>query len=179
MTIREATTEDVAAIQRVAEDSWEADYPNIMSRESLDEGVHDWYSTDRIRDSLFWSTTIMLVAEVDEEFVGFGHGDLIPEDEIGHILRVYVSPDARRRGIGGELLEAVCQRLFDEGASRIKATALASNELGDEFYRTFGFDPVGTEKVEIGGETYQETTYDLREEAMVSLASASVMNRDR
>ena len=61
MSIREATTEDVEAIQRVAEDSWAADYPGVMSRESLDEGVHDWYSTDRIRDSLSWSTSIMLV----------------------------------------------------------------------------------------------------------------------
>ena len=172
MTIREATTEDVEAIQRVAEDSWEADYPNVMSRESLDEGVHDWYSMNRIRDSLSWSTSIMLVSEVNEEIVGFAHADLIPEDEIGHVLRIYVSPDARRDGIGGELLEAVCQRLFDEGASRIKATTLASNDLGDEFYRRFGFESVGTEEIEISGETYQETTYALREEAMVSLASA-------
>lgn len=54
--------------------------------------------------------------------------------------------------------------------SRIKAAALASNELGDGFYRTFGLEPVETDDIGIGGETYQETTYDLREEAMVSLA---------
>lgn len=172
MTIREASFEDVEAIRRVAEDSWEADYPDVMSRESLEEGVHDWYSPDRIRDSLSWSTSTLLVYEIDEGIAGFVHADLIPEDEIGHVLRVYVSPDARRSGIGGELLEAVCQRLFDEGASRIKAMALASNILGDEFYRTFGFEPVGTEAIEIGGETYKETTYGLLEEVVVSLAGA-------
>lgn len=83
MAIREATTEDVEGIQRVAEDSWEADYPDVMSSESLDEGIHDWYSTDRILDSLTWSTSIMLVSELDENIVGFVHADLIPEDEIG------------------------------------------------------------------------------------------------
>lgn len=52
--------------------------------------------------------------------------------------------------------------------------ALQSNELGEKFYREFGFEPIGTEDVTIADERYRETTYELREEALVSLAGAAV-----
>lgn len=169
MTIREATTDDVESIQSVAEASWEADYPGVMSRETLDTGVHEWYSSDRIRESLYWSRSHMLVAERDDEIAGFVHADLLADDGVGHILRLYVAPEHRRQGIGGDLLEAACRALFEDGADHIRATVLASNDLGNEFYREFGFEPGGTETVVVGDETYRETTYDLREDAMVSI----------
>lgn len=173
MTIREATTDDVEAIRRVAEASWNADYPDVMSRETLDEGVHDWYSTDRIRESMYWSRSHMLVAERDGEVVGFVHADLQPDDELGHVLRLYVHPDHRRQGIGGDLLAAACRALSADGATHIRATVLESNDLGNEFYRQHGFEPAGTESVIVGEETHRETTYDLQDDALVSTADAA------
>ena len=171
MTIREATDDDIEAIQGIAEASWESDYPDVLSRESMEEGVDDWYSEDRIRESITWSRAHMLVSERDDDMVGFVHADLIPEDEIGHVLRLYVHPDHRQQGIGGELLGEACRTLFDEGAERIRAMVLESNELGNQFYQEFGFEPVSTEAVMIGEETYRERTYELHEEALTSMAS--------
>lgn len=173
MPIREASHDDVDSIHRVAEASWETDYPDVLSRESIEAGVDDWYSEERIRESITWSRSHMLVYEHDGEAVGFVHADLNLEDDVGHVLRVYVHPDHRRGGIGGELLEAACRALFDEGAGPIRAMALESNELGDQFYRNFGFEPVSSEEVMIGEELYRETTYELREETLASMATPS------
>lgn len=173
MPIREATTDDVEAIGRVAEASWEIDYPDVMSRESLDEGVHEWYSTDRVREAIYWSRSHMLVAERDGDVVGFVHADVRADDDVGHVLRLYVHPDHRRQGIGGDLLEAACWALVDDGATHVRATVLESNDLGNEFYRRHGFEPAGTESVVVGDETHRETTYDLRDDALVSTPDAA------
>lgn len=41
MVIREATVDDIDAIQNVAEESWTRDYPDILSRESMAEGLDE------------------------------------------------------------------------------------------------------------------------------------------
>ena len=173
MTIREATKADVDAIRRVAEASWEADYPDVMGRESLDEGVHDWYSTDRIREAIYWSRSHMLVAERDGDVVGFVHADVRADDGVGHVLRLYVHPDHRRQGIGGDLLAAACRALSEAGVTHVRATVLESNDVGNEFYRQHGLEPAGTESVIVGDETHRETTYDLREDARLSATDAA------
>ncbi|MFD1562297.1 GNAT family N-acetyltransferase [Haloarchaeobius amylolyticus] len=164
MSIRDATTDDVDAIQRVAHTSWEADYPDILSRESIQEGVDDWYTEALIRDSIIWSQALMLVAERDGSVVGFAHATFEPDEHTGTILRLYVDPDHRGEGIGSDLLTATRDRLFEQGVERIRAMVLAANDVGNEFYRSFGFEHTATESVQIGAESYEERTYVLERE---------------
>ncbi|MXV60583.1 GNAT family N-acetyltransferase [Natronorubrum sp. JWXQ-INN-674] len=161
MTIREATTDDIDDIQRVAQDSWTDDYPDILSRESIQEGLDEWYSADRIEDSIIWSRALMVVAERDDEIVGFAHATWDHDEQEGNILRVYVAPDHRNEGLGGRLLEETRDRLTDQDVERIKAMVLEANEPGNEFYREFGFEQVSTEAIKIGGDSYTECTYVL------------------
>ncbi len=44
MNIRTATESDTHAILRIAEQSWKTDYPEILTRETAEEAVTDWYS---------------------------------------------------------------------------------------------------------------------------------------
>ena len=164
MPIRDATTDDVDAIQRVAHASWEADYPDILSRESIQSGVDDWYTEALIRDSIIWSQALMLVATRDETVVGFAHATFDPDEHTGTILRVYVDPDHRGHGIGRDLLTETRDRLFEQGVDRLSAMVLAANDVGNEFYRTFGFEHTDTESVQIGDERYDECTYVLERE---------------
>ncbi|TMT86539.1 N-acetyltransferase [Haloterrigena sp. H1] len=165
MTIRDATTDDVDAIQRVAHSSWEADYPDILSRESIQEGVDDWYTEALIRDSIIWSQALMLVAERDDSIVGFAHATFEPDEHTGTILRVYVDPDHRGEGIGRDLLTETRDRLFEQSVEQLRAMVLAANDVGNEFYRTFGFEQTATEPVTIGDERYEECTYVLERES--------------
>lgn len=155
MTVREATSEDVPAIRRVAERSWETDYPAIVSRETARDGVDEWYDTDRIREELDRSNTALLVAERDDTLEGFAH--VVWGSEEGTVLRIYVDPDARRKGVGVGLLDATVERLQEEGVERVRATVLAANEPGNAFYRDRGFERLDeTHETRIGGESYAE-----------------------
>ena len=164
MTIREATTDDIDAIQDVAQSSWTDDYPDILSRESIEDGLDEWYSDELIRDSIIWSRAFMLVAEHDGEVAGFAHATIDFDENEGTLLRVYVAPAFRNEGLGRQLLEETRDRLVDQGVERIKAMVLEANELGNAFYRGFGFEQVATEAVKIGEDTHTECTYVLETE---------------
>lgn len=165
MAIREATVDDIDAIQNVAQESWTADYPEILSRESLQEGLDEWYSDERIKDSIVWARALMLVAERDAEVVGFAHATWDAGASEGYILRVYVAPTHRNEGLGWRLLEETCHSLFEQGLDRIKAMVLDANELGKAFYSKFGFEKTDVEEVPIGEDTYEECTYVLERES--------------
>lgn len=159
MDVQPATIDDVDGIQTIAKESWEHDYPDILSSESLSEGVDEWYSTDAIRDSVDWPRASVLVAREDDAVVGFVHAVFDADRNEGNILRLYVDPEHRGAGVGGALLDAVRDELFDRGADRLRAMVLAANDVGNAFYDHLGFQLDGESEVVIGGETYTEHTY--------------------
>lgn len=166
MTIRTAKPEDAEGVRTVAEASWEVDYPEILSSESLTEGLDEWYSLSGIEGAIERSDSLTLVAERDGSVAGFVHAIWDVDRGEGHVLRLYVHPDHRGQGIGTDLLETVCGDLFDSGADRVRAMVLEANDLGNEFYSDFGFEHVDTEEIDIGGEAYRENTYELRPGAL-------------
>ncbi|MFD1587020.1 GNAT family N-acetyltransferase [Halorientalis brevis] len=161
MTIREASESDVDGIHDVAQASWETDYPDILSRETVEEGVKEWYDTDNLREAVRDSRTRLFVADEDEGVVGFVHGILSNEDE-GHILRLYVHPDHRKQGLGRQLFERVHTDLTDHGVDQLYAMVLADNDLGEAFYQSLGFEKTGESETTIGGNAYRESTFVLK-----------------
>ena len=160
MNVRQATASDAGAIRRVAERSWEHDYPEIMSRETISEGVEQWYDVEQIESELDREDTTILVAEVDDDVVGFSHA--VREDPDGDeadVLRLYIDPDHRREGVGSLLVERTRAELFESGVDRIRAMVLADNEVGNAFYRNHGFDRADEAETTIGGESRRENVY--------------------
>jgi len=157
MEIRHAGSEDAPAISGIAKQSWEADYPDILHRENVEDVVTEWYDEDRIRDEIRNEDAIVVVAEDGGDIVGFAHG--IWARRTGHMLRVYVAPDHRGQGIGGTLLATLRDSLLKRGSDHIQAMVLAENEPGNEFYRQAGFEKVDEGETTIGGEAYTENVY--------------------
>ena len=165
MTLREATPDDIEAIREVARRSWGADYPAIVSRETVTDRVDEWYASDHLADDVGRPRALVLVADAgDDGVVGFSHAVL--SGDAGHILRLYVDPDHRGQGVGGDLLEATRDELFDRGAEQVQAMVLAANEPGNEFYRAYGFEQTGEGTTTIAGEPHPENTYTLAKEAV-------------
>ncbi|WP_435363916.1 GNAT family N-acetyltransferase [Haloarchaeobius sp. DYHT-AS-18] len=157
MDYRHATVDDIESIQRVAERSWEQDYPDIISRESILDGVHEWYGDDRLREDIAAADTMVLVALAEGDLAGFAHGVLA--DDTGTLMRVYVDPDHRGDGIGRALVEFATDDFATRGADRVEAMVLTDNEPGNEFYRSLGFEQVQRATTTIGGESYEENIY--------------------
>lgn len=163
MKIRSANGGDVEKIQRVAQRSWENDYPDILTRETITDGIEEWYSTESVRADLGNPRSKILVAEEDDEIVGFVQGH--HSNGVGIVLRLYVDPDHRRSGYGTALLDAATEALTAAGADRIRAMALAANEQGCSFYRSQEMDRVESETTTIGGERYEEAVFERTEDS--------------
>ncbi len=66
MTVREATADDLDALREVARAAWAADYPEILTRETAERGVEEWYESDHVAGKLAGSRTRLFVACVDD-----------------------------------------------------------------------------------------------------------------
>lgn len=73
-----------------------------------------------------------------------GTGRLLPD---GHIGRMAILKEWRRRGIGAAILKALIDAAERRGDREI---ALSAQLHAVEFYRTHGFEPVGDVYVEAG-----------------------------
>lgn len=58
----------------------------------------------------------------------------------GFIYHACVSPDARGRGIGTKMAEAVLDALREEGISKAALVAFTRNEAGNAFWEKLGFE---------------------------------------
>lgn len=157
MEVRQATAADTDSIRSVAESAWRSDYPDVLTRETVREGVDEWYDEESVEEALAVPGTTLLVAETDGAVRGFSHG--FRSGATGDILRLYVHPDHRRQGIGSGLLESTVNELFSQGVNRVRAMVLAGNEQGQSFYGSFGFERVDEGETLIAGERYPEYTY--------------------
>lgn len=161
MTVRAATEDDLDAIRRVAERSWETDYPEILTRETVETGVNEWYALEQLTVELNHARTLLLVAEREGTVVGFAHATWSDAEDEGYILRIYVDPDHRRENLGRELLERTCGELSERDIERISAMVLSENGPGNAFYERFGFALVDESETMIGDDAYRENRYVL------------------
>ncbi|UWG48585.1 Acetyltransferase (GNAT) family [Halanaeroarchaeum sp. HSR-CO] len=162
MEIRRADGGDVEAIRRVAERSWDTDYPPFLTRETISDGIEEWYSHDSIRADLANPRSSIFVAEHDGEVVGFVQTHR--SDRTGHVLRLYVDPHHSRSGVGTALYEAAVETMSAGDIDVVRAMALAANERGCAFYRALGLDRVDTDTTTISGERYEEAIFERAED---------------
>ncbi len=113
------------------------DFPTVVSLEG--ECFRDGISLSAL-ESLFEAGGFGFIAENDGKACGF----LYCQDSVGdaELLRIAVSPEFRRRGIGGMLLES----LSNEIPGNIFLEVRASNEGARALYRSFGFTEDGVRK---------------------------------
>ncbi|MBU9723751.1 GNAT family N-acetyltransferase [Bacillus alkalicola] len=76
----------------------------------------------------------------------------------GDILGMYVSPKARKAGVGKKLVEAVIVQGKKCGLEQLRLMVVSDNEAAKAFYKTFGFETYGIEKnaIKYEGEYFDE-----------------------
>jgi ribosomal protein S18 acetylase RimI-like enzyme len=85
----------------------------------------------------------ILVAETDEgQVVGYITTRLNRDSLLGWIPNIAVDPAFQGSGIGRQLMEAALEYLRSEGMAHAKIETLVSNERGQAFYPSVGFEEV-------------------------------------
>jgi len=143
ITLREATIEDVRGIAAVHVEGWQTTYRGLLPDTYLDsltiESRAEFWTRPLTTRPTGWH---MLVAEKDEEIVGFAcgsaeWGEPRPGCD-GHVNAIYVRSDLRGRKIGTRLLAALFARLAEDGRNSISLWVLEGNEASEAFYRARG-----------------------------------------
>jgi GNAT superfamily N-acetyltransferase len=94
---------------------------------------------------------IILVADAERRIVGYTFGrlegasflDLCPPS--GWLHDLYLDPNVRGRGLGGQLLDATLTQLRDLGADLLMLSASPRNESACRLFASRGFAPTMTE----------------------------------
>lgn len=107
-----------------------------------------WY-IDLLKKQCAEGAGVILIAEENGAALGYavvltravedGTGDEVAYD-YAYIVDLVVAREARRRGIGGLLLQDCERRAREAGRADLRITVLAANRGAHELYRSFGFD---------------------------------------
>ncbi len=97
-----------------------------------------------LADSLSSKNSIVWVAASGKRVVGMIRAEIrsrvFYEPEIeGLITDFYILPEARRKALGNEMLQAAAKKLKEKGAQIITAEFPAQNEIAVRFYGKRGF----------------------------------------
>jgi ribosomal-protein-alanine N-acetyltransferase len=72
-----------------------------------------------------------------------GYGVMMMAMDEAELLNITVLPEYRRRGLGGALLDHLCQVARGHGARRMLLEVRPSNGPGQALYRRFSFAEIG------------------------------------
>ena len=145
--IRHAEPEDAKGIHDVALKSWKDTYSHILTEETIEDTINDWYSIEDLRKQT--KHPVFYVAEVEEDLVGFVHITL--EDQEATLHRIYIDPDYQGQGIGSRLYEKAEEEIR-EYADKVKLEVFAENRKGNNFYEKEGFKEEKTEEINFKGQ---------------------------
>jgi GNAT superfamily N-acetyltransferase len=140
--IREATTADVADIQRLA---------HLLARFEFESGLAQdidpqWAFTEAgvsyIRRQLAGEDSIAIVATCDGEVVGFLGGGIRQEkgSPVGGLQGVFVLPAFRRRKVGARLVAHFLQWCELQNLNKASVAVAPANDAAISLYATMGFE---------------------------------------
>ncbi len=91
------------------------------------------------------ATKIFLVAEENDKIVGFVLGERLAyppvydSEPYGEVLEIAVDGEERRKGVGEQLLETLCQKFTVQGIENIECHVSSANPVSNNFWKKMGF----------------------------------------
>jgi GNAT superfamily N-acetyltransferase len=132
--IRDAGSEDIAAIASVARAAWRDTYAEHLKPETIEGFLERAYSPARIERRVDGDT--FLLAVEDGEVVAFCDAREL-EDRVA-LLAIYALPERRSKGAGTAMLVELRRRFPTRW---VAAEVLEGNRKGEVFYERRGFEP--------------------------------------
>lgn len=172
MIIRRITSrKDVSGLIRIHGLAWQEAYADLLPKEVLqqqtvdpsEKEVQQWYNRlQENKDGIFVAVDSK---QVVRGFADFRWGETEMKafvgDNEGEVRAIYVEPDYWGEGIGTALLDRGIKQ-FRDNVDTVCLEMLSGNEVGQEFYESYGFERTSTSEFKIEETTYPTVVYKLR-----------------
>lgn len=152
LQIRFANAEDINTIGWLAQQIWPFAYKDILSQDQLRYMLQLIYTPDSLKSQMEKSE-IFVLAEHDDEPVGFASYSATTTNGVAKLHKLYVLPNFHGKGLGKALLNFVTQEVLLLGATSLRLNLNRYNRA-KQFYERNGFSVVGQEDVDIGNNYY-------------------------
>ena len=149
LVIRFADLDDIPTIGYLAQQIWPVTYGAILSEGQLKYMLERNYSPESLNEQITKLNHRFLIAELDEEAVGFASFGTTEDLGIQKLHKIYVLPQTQGKGVGRALLDFVIEQVLDEGDHTLHLNVNRHNKAKD-FYEKLGFRVIQEVDIEIG-----------------------------
>jgi GNAT superfamily N-acetyltransferase len=148
--IKEATTADVEAILRIANETWWPTYEPILGKEQVAYMLDTVYSVEKIHQQIAEKQQTFLLLTEDGQPVGFAAYSPREEDpDVYKLHKLYCMPGTQGKGYGKVLINAVIDKVKEAGKNTLDLNVNRYNKA-KTFYKKMGFSVVHEEDIPIG-----------------------------
>jgi ribosomal protein S18 acetylase RimI-like enzyme len=134
LRIREMTIDDFSEVFHLGEKLFTSDYSPAMYRTWDEYEITTLYNSD---------TELCLVAELDEDLLGFALGTTVQKAnsawKYGYLVWIGVRPGLQKKGVGDGMFNEIKKRMVDQGVRMVIIDTDADNEAGIRFFKKNGF----------------------------------------
>lgn len=95
-------------------------------------------------EDLDWSNHLLKAWAVEETAVGFALFAHLPQDDVAHLLKIFMIPEYRGKGVTVLFWRELAFALEERGAKQVYLEVEASNKRAIGFYEKIGFKKLRT-----------------------------------
>lgn len=149
LIIRPGDIEDINTIGYIAQQVWPVAYRDILSKEQLKYMLNLFYAPEALKKQMTVDHHHFLIAELDEEPIGFASFGRIADSNVYKLHKLYVVNQLQSKGVGKALVESVIEEVKELGGTELHLNVNRNNKALD-FYKKNGFDILREEDINIG-----------------------------
>ena len=128
LIIRQAEIDDLATIGFLAQQIWPGTYGSILPAEQLQYMMDLIYSPDLLQQQMVRHKHVFLLAELDEEPVGFASYSPLKETGVYKLHKLYVHPKTQGKGIGKTLVDFIIDQIPNTEATTLRLNVNRHNK---------------------------------------------------
>jgi len=148
LTIREAVSSDVQKIvelRLLGQKHFEKS--NALIWRMAREGKK--LLKEKVENDLANSSIRILLAETDDEVIGYVQGEVTSRNDylprtVGHVSLAYVVKQFRRKGVGKHLVGELLKFFGSNNVENLTVRYIIGNKEAERFWRKLGFKPIIT-----------------------------------
>ena len=165
--IRYASPEDAKMLSELGARTFYDTFAKDNTAEDIALHLKKSFSPEIQLRELSAPDTIYLVAELDQEPVGFAQlildstGPSLKGTKLLEIRRIYAIQEYVGRGVGKELMNACIQEAKQRGCDSLWLGVWEKNPRAIAFYKKWGFEEVGTHVFTVGNDPQRDFIMEL------------------